>query len=124
VERKLFQYIRKTILLAFIQYSCVLPSVIRIISLCDCRWYSLVWLYQQGWGEIIIPQAEKANTGVTDASARLLLTSYAFLYAKTFSGFGKIGNLIYRRRKLFLCPEECRTVFLLPRNLQPAQAYN
>jgi hypothetical protein len=42
------------------------------------------------WGGGIIPQAEKAKTGVMDASARLLLTSYAFLYVKTFSGFGKI----------------------------------
>lgn len=42
----------------------------------------------------IIPQAEKANTDVMDALARILLTSYAFLYAKTFSGFEKIWNLI------------------------------
>ena len=75
-------------------------------------------------GGRIIPQAVKANTGVMDASARLLLTSYTFLYAKKFSGFGKIGNFIYRRRNLFLCPEECRTIFLPLRSLQPAEVYN
>ena len=59
-----------------------------------------------------------------DAKARLLLTSYAILYAKTFLGLGKIGNLFYCHRKLFFGPEECRTIFLLLRNLQPAEAYD
>lgn len=38
--------------------------------------------------------------------------------------FRKNLKLIYRRRKLFLDPVECRTIFLLLRNLQPAEAYN
>jgi len=73
---------------------------------------------------LIIPQAEKTNTGVMDVKARLLLTSYAYLYANNFSGFGKIGNLIYRCRNIFLGHEEFRTIFLLLRNLQHAEAYN
>jgi hypothetical protein len=71
----------------------------------------------------IIPQAEKTNTGVMDVKAKLLLTSYAFLYAKNFSGFGKTGNLIYRRRNVFLGHKEFRIIFLLLRNLQLTEAY-
>jgi hypothetical protein len=75
-------------------------------------------------GGCIIPQTEKTNTGVMDVSARLLLTLYAFLYAKNFSGFGKIRKLIYRHRNIFLGHEEFRIIFLLLRNLQPVEVYN
>ena len=79
--------------------------VIRI-SLCDYRGYSLVWLYQYGGGGHHSTSREGKQRCYGPFS-RLLLTSYAFLYAETFSDFGKIGNLIYLRRNLFLDPEKC-----------------
>ena len=79
--------------------------------------YSFLWIYKHEW---------KRQTWL---SWTLLQGLYKINFCPLcmlslfFQSLGKIGNLSYNCWKFLLGPEECPTVSLLLRHLQPAEAY-
>jgi hypothetical protein len=75
----------------------------------------------------IIPAAEKANTdflGSLQVVCQFNTHLCPLCMLRLLQSLGKIGNLFYHRGKCLLGLEECPTVFILLKYLQPAEAYN